>query len=90
MYLKLMKKNQKITTCNRLDLEALGFWPIMLKISLDTGPNVQNKYRRLGDKQARHKSNQKFEQIVTCGHYSITWNLCKIWFFIGKISISTP
>jgi hypothetical protein len=26
-----MRKKQKITTCNQLDLETLGFWPIMLK-----------------------------------------------------------
>ena len=25
-----MKKNQKITTCHRMDLETLGFWPKML------------------------------------------------------------
>ena len=29
IYLKLMKENQKIPTYNRLDLETLGFWPIM-------------------------------------------------------------
>ena len=31
-----MKKNRKITTCNRLDLKTLGFGLIMLKISPDT------------------------------------------------------
>ena len=31
MYLKLMERNQKTTTCNRLDLETLGFRPIMPK-----------------------------------------------------------
>ena len=31
IYLKLIKKNQKITTCNQLDLETLGSWPIMPK-----------------------------------------------------------
>ena len=34
MYLKSLKTNRRITTCNRLDLEALGSWAI---ISLDTG-----------------------------------------------------
>ena len=29
--LNLMKKNQKITTYNQLDLETLEFWPIMPK-----------------------------------------------------------
>jgi hypothetical protein len=29
IYLMLVKENQKITTCNQLDLEALGFWVIM-------------------------------------------------------------
>ena len=29
IYLKSVKKNQKITTCNWLDLETLGFWLIM-------------------------------------------------------------
>ena len=29
--LKLMKKNRKIARCKRLDLEALGFQPIMPK-----------------------------------------------------------
>ena len=32
IYLKLIKKNQKITTCNQLDFEKQGFWPIMPKI----------------------------------------------------------
>jgi len=32
IYLKLIKKSRKITTCNQLNLERLGFWPIMLKI----------------------------------------------------------
>ena len=32
MNLKSVKKNRKITTCNRLDLETLGFWLIMPKI----------------------------------------------------------
>ena len=31
IYLNLIKKIQKITTCNKLDLTALGFWPIMPK-----------------------------------------------------------
>ena len=29
MHLNLLKKSWKITTCNRLDLETIGFWPIM-------------------------------------------------------------
>ena len=29
IYLELTKKKWKIITCNRLDLETLGFWPIM-------------------------------------------------------------
>ena len=29
IYLKLMKKNQNITTCNQPDLKTLGFWLIM-------------------------------------------------------------
>ena len=29
IYLDLIKKSRKITTCNRLDLEPLRFWPIM-------------------------------------------------------------
>ena len=29
LHLKLMKKNQKMSTCNQLDLETLGYWPIM-------------------------------------------------------------
>jgi hypothetical protein len=28
----VVKTNQKFTTCNRLDLWTLGFWPIVLKI----------------------------------------------------------
>ena len=28
-YLELTKKNQKITTCNQLDLETMGFWHIV-------------------------------------------------------------
>ena len=32
VYLKLIKKSWKMSTCNRLDLEILGFWPIMSKI----------------------------------------------------------
>ena len=31
VFLKLLKKSQKITTCNQLDLETLGFCPIMPK-----------------------------------------------------------
>jgi hypothetical protein len=31
IHLKLSKKNRKITTCDRLDLETLGFWLIMPK-----------------------------------------------------------
>ena len=31
IYLKLVKKYQTITTCNQLDLETLGFWPMMAK-----------------------------------------------------------
>ena len=33
IYPKLKKKNRKMTTCNRLDLETLGFWPILSKKS---------------------------------------------------------
>jgi hypothetical protein len=29
LYLKLMKNNWKMSTCNWLDLETLGFWLIM-------------------------------------------------------------
>ena len=31
IYVKVMKKNRKITTCNWLDLETLGLWPRMPK-----------------------------------------------------------
>ena len=37
MCVTLMNKNGKITTCNRLDLETLGFWTTMLKILLEHG-----------------------------------------------------
>jgi hypothetical protein len=33
MYLKIMKRNRKVSTCNRLDLETLGSCPIMPKNS---------------------------------------------------------
>ena len=36
IYVKLLKKNQKFTTCNQLDLEALEFDWLCSKISLDT------------------------------------------------------
>ena len=39
--LKLIKKNRKITKSNQLDLETLGFWPNMPKISPNT---PQNEY----------------------------------------------
>ena len=32
IYLQLMKKNQKMSTYNRLDLDTLEFWPFMCKI----------------------------------------------------------
>ena len=31
IYRKLVKTNQKITTCNLLDLQTSRFWPIVLK-----------------------------------------------------------
>ena len=31
LHLRLMKKNRNFTTCNRLDLEKLGFWLITTK-----------------------------------------------------------
>ena len=39
IFLKLIKKKKtlKITTCNLLDLELLGFWPSIPKSSPDTG-----------------------------------------------------
>ena len=37
IYLKLVKKNQQMSTCDRLDLGTRGSRPIMLKISSDTG-----------------------------------------------------
>ena len=46
IYLNFIKKNQKITTCNRLDLETLRSWPIMPKISLDTRPGSLNVWCR--------------------------------------------
>ena len=36
IYLKLIKKNRDITTCNRLDLETLGSWPVVCKNLLQT------------------------------------------------------
>jgi hypothetical protein len=32
IYLKLMKEHRKMSTCNRLDLETLGSWLVILKI----------------------------------------------------------
>lgn len=37
IYLKLMKTNQKVSTCIRLDFETLGSRPILPKFSPDTG-----------------------------------------------------
>ena len=31
MYPNLVKENQKVLTCNQLDLDALGYQPIMPK-----------------------------------------------------------
>ena len=38
-YTFLIKDNQIMTTCNWLDLETLGFPPILFQISLDTTLN---------------------------------------------------
>ena len=37
IYLKLIMKNRKIRTYNRLDLETLGFGPVMIKFSPCSG-----------------------------------------------------
>lgn len=37
IYLTSIKKNQKISICNQLDLKILGFWLIMPRSSPDTG-----------------------------------------------------
>jgi hypothetical protein len=40
MHHNLMKKNQKMLTCNRSVLETLGCWPIVLNISPDIGYGI--------------------------------------------------
>ena len=37
IYLKQVKENREITTSNRLDLETVGFWPIIPEILPDIG-----------------------------------------------------
>jgi hypothetical protein len=42
IYLKWRKKNKKMSTCNRLDLESLGSWPTMPKNFPGTETRVFN------------------------------------------------
>jgi hypothetical protein len=39
-YLKSMKRNQKITTINQLDLETVEFLPVMIRILPNNSPEV--------------------------------------------------
>ena len=101
IYLKRMKQNRKMSTCNRLDSESLGSWPTIWSQKLTsqalTGKSPSHKpYRSIStelksytvQKHVLHQptSRAKARQLQNPGQFLLTCD--DVWpFCIKKISV---